>query len=71
MLKRRLERLEGRQSPHPRHVWSVMWREVSDPFAAREDLLEEQRTRPLTESEAAELARLEAAIPNYQTDLSI
>jgi len=71
MLKRRLERLEGLRSPHPRHVWWLMWRELGDPFAARDDLIARRRTRPLKEPEAAELARLEAAMPNYLDDMAI
>lgn len=75
MLKRRIEALEGelerKRAAGPRHVWWLLWRELRDPFAARDELLERQREGPLSAEDAAELTRLEAAIPRYQDDMNI
>jgi len=71
MLKRRLNRLEGKQSDKPLHFWWIAWREMRDPFAARDELHDRQKAGALSPNDDAELARLNAAIPNYELDLAI
>lgn len=71
MLRRRLDRLEAKEPDKPRHFYWLAWRELRDPFAARDELLERQKAGPLSDADAAELARLEAAIPRYELDLAI
>lgn len=72
MLGKRIAALEIKlRRPKPRPLWAIITRESRDPYVARNELLERQKARPLSEADAAELARLEVVISNYELDLAV
>ena len=72
MLKRRVERLEAAVKPvDPEYYWFYRFGERRDVYAVRTQLLARQADEPLSAEDAADLARIEYLIADYEADFGL